>query len=106
MLNLNKILEPAKTIAIGGHVRPDGDCVGSCMAMYQYIQNNYPDKEVDVFLEEIPSTFYRIKGTDEILHEIDESKHYGSVHCTGLWRYRKTRVFCATVRKCRTYTLY
>ena len=46
------------------------------MAMYQYIQNNYPDKEVDVFLEEIPSTFYRIKGTDEILHEIDESKHY------------------------------
>ena len=76
MLNLNKILEPAKTIAIGGHVRPDGDCVGSCMAMYQYIQNNYPDKEVDVFLEEIPSTFYRIKGTDEILHEIDESKHY------------------------------
>ena len=27
MLNLNKILEPAKTIAIGGHVRPDGDCV-------------------------------------------------------------------------------
>ena len=31
MLNLNKILEPAKTIAIGGHVRPDGDCVGSCM---------------------------------------------------------------------------
>ena len=49
MLNLNKILEPAKTIAIGGHVRPDGDCVGSCMAMYQYIQNNYPDKEVDGF---------------------------------------------------------
>ena len=68
MLNLNKILEPANTIAIGGHVRPDGDCVGSCMAMYQYIQNNYPDKEVDVFLEEIPSTFYRIKGTDEILN--------------------------------------
>lgn len=31
---------------------------------------------MDVFLEEIPSTFYRIKGTDEILHEIDESKHY------------------------------
>ena len=76
MLNLNKILEPAKTIAIGGHVRPDGDCVGSCMAMYQYIQNNYQDKEVDVFLEDIPSTFYRLKGTDEILHEIDETKQY------------------------------
>ena len=47
MLNLNKILEPAKTIAIGGHVRPDGDCVGSCKAMYQYIQNNYPDNDIN-----------------------------------------------------------
>ena len=28
---LNKILSGAKEIAIGGHVRPDGDCVGSCM---------------------------------------------------------------------------
>ena len=50
MLNLNKILEPAKTIAIGGHVSPDGDCVGSCMAMYQDIHTNDPDKEVDVLL--------------------------------------------------------
>ena len=24
-------IEGADTIAIGGHVRPDGDCVGSCM---------------------------------------------------------------------------
>ena len=76
MKNIAEVLEGVKTVGIGGHIRPDGDCVGSCMAMYQYIQNNYPDKEVDVFLEEIPSTFYRIKGTDEILHEIDESKHY------------------------------
>ena len=63
MLNLNKILEPAKTIAIGGHVRPDGDCVGSCMAMYQYIQNNYPDKEVDVFWRKSHLHFTEIKGT-------------------------------------------
>ena len=76
MKNIAEVLEGVKTVGIGGHIRPDGDCVGSCMAMYQYIQNNYPDKEVDVFLGEIPSTFYRIKGTDEILHEIDESKHY------------------------------
>ncbi len=25
---LNKVLENVSTIAIGGHVRPDGDCVG------------------------------------------------------------------------------
>ena len=38
MLNLNKILEPAKTIAIGGHVRPDGDCVGSKGRMRFYMR--------------------------------------------------------------------
>ena len=34
---LNKILGGVKEIAIGGHVRPDGDCVGSCMGLRQYI---------------------------------------------------------------------
>ena len=24
----------AKSIGISGHIRPDGDCIGSCMAMY------------------------------------------------------------------------
>lgn len=28
---LNKVLENVSTIAIGGHIRPDGDCVGSCV---------------------------------------------------------------------------
>ena len=33
---MRKILEELgsrDTIAIGGHVRPDGDCVGSCMGL-------------------------------------------------------------------------
>ena len=33
MIVMNKILDEVKgatTIAIGGHIRPDGDCVGSC----------------------------------------------------------------------------
>ena len=68
MLNLNKILEPAKQSPSEGHCASGmATVVGSCMAMYQYIQNNYPDKEVDVFLEEIPSTiFTESKGRDEI----------------------------------------
>lgn len=38
---MRKILEELgsrDTIAIGGHVRPDGDCVGSCMGMYLYLK--------------------------------------------------------------------
>ena len=48
---LNKILKDAVTVAIGGHIRPDGDCVGSCMGLYQYIKDNYKDKRADVYLE-------------------------------------------------------
>ena len=51
---LNKVLENVSTIAIGGHVRPDGDCVGSCVGLGQYIRENYSDKTVDIYLKDIP----------------------------------------------------
>lgn len=56
-------IQKADTIAIGGHVRPDGDCVGSCMGLYSYISDNYPEKRVSVFLEEIPDAFDYLKLT-------------------------------------------
>ncbi len=51
---LNRLLELADTIAIGGHVRPDGDCIGSGLGLRQYIKDNYKDKEVEEYMEEIP----------------------------------------------------
>ncbi len=36
-------IEQAQTIVILGHIRPDGDCVGSCTGMYNYIMVNYPE---------------------------------------------------------------
>ena len=47
-------LKDIRTVAIAGHIRPDGDCIGSCMAMYWYIKENYPEMEPQVYLEEIP----------------------------------------------------
>ncbi len=73
---LNRALLQAKTVAIGGHVKPDGDCVGSTMGLYQYIKKYYPETEVDVYLEEIPESFKYIQATEEILHEVDETKKY------------------------------
>ena len=43
MENIAEILEGVKTMGIGGHIRPDGDCVGSCMGLYLYLKENYPD---------------------------------------------------------------
>ena len=43
MKDLDSQLEQVKTVAIAGHVRPDGDCVGSCLATYNYISTCYPE---------------------------------------------------------------
>lgn len=72
---LLQALEHAKTVAIGGHMRPDGDCTGACMGVYQYIRTWYPEKEVDVYLEEIPESFHFLKGTEEISHELKEKEY-------------------------------
>ncbi len=73
---LNRTLLQAKTVAIGGHVRPDGDCVGSAMGVYQYIKTYYPEIEADVYLEEIADHFKFIEAAKDIQHEVTEEKKY------------------------------
>lgn len=60
------ILE-ADSVAIAGHIRPDGDCIGSCMALYHYISDNFPQKTVKVFLEEISPKFFYIDKADSVI---------------------------------------
>jgi len=59
---IEKWLEKANKIAIAGHMHPDGDCVGSCMGLYLYLQENYQNLQVDVFLEEIPDISFYTKN--------------------------------------------
>lgn len=85
---LQRTLAEVKSVAIGGHIRPDGDCVGSCMAMYQYIRTWYPETDVDVYLEEIPNSFRFIGATKEISHEIKEKTYdlFISLDCGDVGR--------------------
>ena len=41
MFNLKELLEGKQSVALGGHVRPDGDCVGSTMGLYLYLKENF-----------------------------------------------------------------
>ncbi len=66
---LHQMISAAKKIAILGHIHPDGDCVGSTLAMYNYITENYKDKVVQVYLEEFSSSFNILNGTDKVKHE-------------------------------------
>lgn len=70
MNGLIEAVQRADTIAIGGHVRPDGDCIGSCMGLYGYIKSNYPEKTVCVYLEEFPENFSYLR--DECAFEREE----------------------------------
>ncbi len=80
MREMNKIsteLDGAATVGIAGHIRPDGDCVGSCMGLYLYLKEYFPQlKAVDVYLEEIPESYHIIAGTDQIIHSCEEEKEY------------------------------
>lgn len=80
-IELEEILEGKKTVALGGHIRPDGDCVGSCMGLYIYLKEQYPQLKVDVYLEKIPEAFHIIHGTEEILHEIAGEQAYDLFIC-------------------------
>ena len=37
MTVLEQALEGTKSVAILGHVRPDGDCLGSTLGLYNYL---------------------------------------------------------------------
>lgn len=63
-----ELLKDVKTVGISGHVKPDGDCVGSCLGLSLYIQKYFPEIETTVFLEEIPEVFHFLNGASKIQH--------------------------------------
>lgn len=65
-MDLLKELQGAKRIGISGHVRPDGDCTGSCLALKKYIENAMPSAEVTLFIEQPPVIFSFLYGYDSI----------------------------------------
>lgn len=69
--SIEEELQGAVRIGITGHVRPDGDCVGSVLGLYNYITAYYPETEVTVYLEKFEEHFQFIKGADRVLHEDD-----------------------------------
>lgn len=64
-----KIYEEVKdagTIGISGHIRPDGDCIGSVMGLYLYLLKKCPDARIEVFLEQPGSEFACVSRLEDI----------------------------------------
>ena len=86
MGRLEELLENTNSVAISGHLKPDGDCIGAVMAVYQYIKKNMPEKEVQVFLEEPSCVFRCIKGVEDINSTMKTEKQFDvfiALDCTN-----------------------
>lgn len=72
MNELIRQIQNAKKIAIAGHIRPDGDCVGSCCALYNYINDNFSmeEKQVVAYMEGIAPQFYLLEGLSEFTADV------------------------------------
>lgn len=74
MSKIDEMILGAKSIAIAGHVNPDGDCIGSCMGMYLYLQEKFPQVQADVYLGDMRPVFGFIKDIDKVRHEISNNQ--------------------------------
>lgn len=75
-LNLLEECRNAVRIGISGHERPDGDCVGSCLGLQQYLRNCFPQAEVRVFLEKPAEIFRELTGFEEIDSEFPDEEPF------------------------------
>ncbi len=70
------LLRHAGSVAIAGHTKPDGDCTGSTLALYNYIKDNYPDINAALYLEPIPNMFKFLYRSGEIISDYSQDEEY------------------------------
>ena len=78
---IDDLLKDIKTLAITGHIKPDGDCVGSNLGLYNYVVNNFPELDVDLFLESPQEKLSFLKNCDKINTAYDVDKVYDLMIC-------------------------
>ena len=71
MHNLEELLTGVKRVAVAGHIKPDGDCTGSCLATYNYIKEYHPDIQARIYLEPIPNIFKFLSRADEVTSHLN-----------------------------------
>jgi len=75
-LDLIKECEGAGRIGVSGHIRPDGDCVGAVLGLWQYLRKCLPTAQVKAFLEKPADIFKQIKGYAEMDSDFGEEEAF------------------------------
>ncbi len=74
----NDAIRKAGKISVHGHVSPDGDCIGSVLAVYNYIRNVRAGEDVTVqcYLDEVNPKFSFLEGSGLISQDANDGKVY------------------------------
>ena len=75
MIDIVKECEGAARVVITGHTNPDGDCVGSVMALWQFLKKAL-QADVCVMLEKPAPIFEFINGVSEIVMDYETEQVY------------------------------
>lgn len=76
MMQFEKELQGIRTVAIAGHIRPDGDSVGACIGLKHYIRDNFPHVEADIWLEKPDEKFRVLEGFEQIRQVEEKEREY------------------------------
>ncbi len=97
----NRLIQEADSICIVGHTNPDGDCLGSTLGTKAYIGKRWPDKKVNVYLQEANVKFAYMPGFDSIIHVPSERKYDLCImcDCAGFDRLGDYQVLAKNARK-------
>jgi phosphoesterase RecJ-like protein len=96
MTQFEKELQGVKSVAIAGHIRPDGDSIGSCIGLWHYIRDNFSEATAEIWLEQPDAKFSVLEGYEAIHQVEDENREYDlfiSVDCAAIDRLGAARSY-------------
>lgn len=102
MMTWNNLLEDAHAVCITGHTKPDGDCIGSCLGLRNYLSDCWPHLKADVYLDEYPAVYEYMRYENEVLHREKEGVSYDlfiALDCASLDRIGTGRSYFASATR-------
>ena len=102
MERIDAYLDGVKSVGIAGHINPDGDCIGSSLAVYNYIAENYPDINVFVYLDKVPNIFKFLKNAKRIKSALSKEREHDlffALDCADLGRLGEAKKFYDAAKK-------
>jgi len=102
------IMKDADTIAIVGHLRPDGDCIGCALTLAMILRDR--GKKVDVFFDAcdaLPRQFYYLNGYSEVIIDKENVElEYDLLIAVDLSEFGRMGHFATLPKRCRQFICF